>query len=65
MILQPQANADHVQFMNGVDQNDCDSADYSTSVLTNRYYLQTFCWGLGRFLHVVCCCVFPSKGRYW
>ena len=39
---QPQAHADYIESMNGVDWNDHDSADSSTSTWTNRYYLQFF-----------------------
>ena len=49
--------------MNGVDQNNRDSADYSTSIRTNRYYLRIFCWGLDRVVHVVYVVVcFLAKG---
>ncbi len=37
-IREPQAHADYVQSMNGVDRNDCDSADYLTTIRMNRYY---------------------------
>ena len=44
--------------MGAVDRNDRDSADYSTSIRTNRYYLRIFCWALDRVIHclyhVVC-----------
>ena len=52
-IREPQAHADYVQSMNGVDRNDRDSADYSTSIRTNRYYLRIFCSGLDRVVHAV------------
>ena len=49
--------------MNGVDRNDRDSADYSTSIRTNRYYLRIFCWGLDRVVHAVYVVVcFLAKG---
>jgi hypothetical protein len=41
-IPEPQAHADYVASMKGVDWNDRDSADYSTSIRTNRYYLRIF-----------------------
>ncbi len=30
-----------------------DSADYSTTIRTNRYYLRIFCWVLDRVIHAV------------
>lgn len=36
-----------------MDQNDWDSSDYSTTIRTNRYYLQIFCWALDRIIHVL------------
>ena len=35
-ILEPHAHADYIKSMNGVDRNDRDSRDYSTSIRTNR-----------------------------
>ena len=47
--------------MNGVDRNDRDSRDNSTSIRTTRYYLRISFWALDRVLHamyqVVCCLV--------
>jgi hypothetical protein len=49
--------------MNGVDWNHCDSADYSTSIWTNCYYLLLFCWGWDRVVHAVYVFVcFLAKG---
>jgi hypothetical protein len=62
-IRQPQAHADYVQSMNGVDRNDRDSADYLTTIWTNHCYLRIFCWGLDRVVHAVCIVVcFLAKG---
>ncbi len=36
-----------------MDRNDRDSADYSTTIRTNRYYLRIFCWALDRVIHAV------------
>ena len=40
-IPAPMAQADYVKFFNAVDRNDRDSADYSTSIRTTRYYLRS------------------------
>ena len=37
------AQQDYVEHFNAVDKNGHDSADYSTSIRTNRYYLCIFC----------------------
>jgi hypothetical protein len=36
--------------MNGVDRNDRDSADYTTSIRINRWYLRIFFWVLDRVI---------------
>jgi hypothetical protein len=48
---QTQAQIDYAEHYNGVDQNDRDSADYSTSIRTTRYYLRIFCWAKDCVLH--------------
>lgn len=45
------AQADYVKFFNAVDRNDRDSADYSTSIRTVRYYLRIMCFSLDRVIH--------------
>jgi len=52
-ILEPRENTNYVVAMNCVDWNDCDSADYSTTIWTSGYYLRIFCWGLDRVVHAV------------
>jgi len=49
----PRARALYAKYFNAVDQNDRDSADYSTSIRTNRYYIRIFCWVLDRVVHVI------------
>ena len=49
----PRAPAQYVTYMNAVDRNDRDSADYSTSIRTNRYYIRIFCWVLDRVIHTL------------
>ena len=48
---------------NDEEGNDRDSADYSTTIRTNRYYLRIFCWALDRVIHaayVVVCFLIKS-----
>ncbi len=52
-IAAPQAQQDYVKYFNAVDRNDCDSADYFTSIHTNHYYLRIFGWILDRVIHVM------------
>ena len=33
----------YIKYFNAVDRNDRDSADYSTSIRTSRYYIRIFC----------------------
>ena len=60
MIRAPHAQQTYVEFFNAVDRNDRDSADYSTSICTNCYYIRIFCWALDCVIHVcyviVCKC---------
>ena len=51
VITAPQSQVDYAEHFNGVDRNDRDSADYSTSIRTTRYYLRIFCWAKDRVLH--------------
>ena len=39
--------------MGAVDKNDRDSADWTTTIRTNRYYLRIFCQALDRVLYTV------------
>jgi hypothetical protein len=45
------ARRDYAKYFNAVDRNDRDSADYSNSIRTNRYYIRIFCWVLDRVVH--------------
>ena len=45
------AQQDYAKMFNVVDRNDRDSADFSTSITTNRFYLMIFCWLLDRVVH--------------
>jgi hypothetical protein len=53
LINAPRAQQDYIKYFNTVDRNGRDSADYSTSICTNRYYLRIFCWILDRVNHVL------------
>ncbi len=46
-----QAQANYVANYNAINRNDRNSVDYSTTIRTNRYYLQIFCWALDRVIH--------------
>ena len=39
--------------MNGVDHKDRDTADWTVSLKSNRFYLQIFCWLLDGVLHAM------------
>eukprot|EP00956_Cyclotella_meneghiniana_P044563 scaffold323191_cov89-Cyclotella_meneghiniana.AAC.1 len=47
----PNAQRDYARHFNAVDRNDRDSADYTTSLRTNRWYLRVFFWLLDRVVH--------------
>jgi hypothetical protein len=42
-----------MKYFNAVDRNNRDSADYLTSIRTNRYYFRIFCWILDWVNHVL------------
>ena len=46
VIEGPRAQRDYITFFNAVDRSDRDSADWSTSIRTNRYYIRILCWVL-------------------
>jgi hypothetical protein len=66
VIPAPFSQKHYREFFNAVDINDRDSADYSTSIRTNRYYLRMLCWSLDRVVHtcyvVVCECAKAGIG---
>ncbi len=54
----PLAQLDYAENYAAVDQNDRDSADYSTSMRANRFYFRIFFWLLDRVIHmmfIICC----------
>ena len=40
----PAIQQNYVKYVNAVDVNDHDIADYSVSIRTNRWYLRVFLW---------------------
>ena len=52
-IRSPQVQEDYSSYFNAVDRNDRDSADYSISIRTNRYYLRIIFWILQQA--IFCC----------
>ena len=64
LIDATRAQQDYMKYFNAVDRNDRDSADYLTSICTNRYYLRIFCWILDRVNHVlyVVVCYLANSG---
>ena len=46
----PPTQTDYVNYFNAVDVNDHDSADCSTSIRTNRWYLRVFLWLVDRVI---------------
>ena len=49
----PLAQLDYAENNAAVDRNDCDSADYSTSMRTNRFYFCIFFWLPDRVIHMM------------
>jgi hypothetical protein len=66
VIRAPLSQKHYREHFNAVDINDRDSADYSTSIRTNRYYIRMLCWSLDRVIHacyvVVCECAKAGVG---
>jgi hypothetical protein len=55
---------DYAQNFNAVDLNDRDSADYSTTIRSNRYYLRIYKWLFDRVPHTLyqACCWLAEAG---
>ena len=49
----PGVQADYGKNFNGVNRNGQDSANYSTTICTNCYYIRIFCWAFHSFIHAV------------
>jgi hypothetical protein len=66
----PVAQKSYAKHYGAVDRNDRDSADYSTSIRTNRWYLRILCWLLDRVVHILYvivsyCAVNGIGPEYW
>ena len=53
IIRSPSVQEDYSSYVNAIDRNDRDSADYNISVRTNRYYLRIIFWILQQA--IFCC----------
>ena len=53
IITGTMAQQDYAKNYAAVDRNDRDSADYSTTIQTYRFYLHIFCWMLDRVVHLI------------
>ena len=53
VIEGPRAQQDYVTFFNAFDRSDRDSADWSNTIRTNRYYIKVLCWLLDRVVHTL------------
>ena len=49
----PRAQRDCITFFNAVDRSDRDSADWTTIIRTNRYYIRILCWVSDRVVHTL------------
>ena len=56
-ISSHQITSDYALHMNGVDHKDRDTADWTVSMKSNRYYLQIFYWLLDSVIHAIYCIV--------
>ena len=52
-VVSPAVIKDYSGSMGGVDRKDRDSADYTTSVRTNRFYLRIFFWAFDSMIHLM------------
>ena len=52
-IQSTQAQQEYVQNYGGVDRNDRDSAEYSTTIQTHRWYLCIFFWLFDHIIHML------------
>jgi hypothetical protein len=50
-IQVPASQQSYVESFSAVDRNDRDSSDYTTSILTNRFYLRLLFWLPDRVIH--------------
>jgi hypothetical protein len=66
VICAPLCLGTYAGWFNAVDRNDHDSADYSTTIHINWYYIRVLCWALDRVLHacyvIICECAKADIG---
>jgi hypothetical protein len=53
----PQVQQEYAKYYSGVDRNDRDSADYTTSLKTHRWYMRYYFYLLDRVVHAMYCVV--------
>ena len=61
----PPIQPEYVKYFNAVDVNDHDSADYSVSIRTNRWYLRVFLWLVDRVVFSCYLIVCYSNKETW
>ena len=64
-IQAPVIQPDYVTYFNEVDINDYDSADYSVSIRTNRWYLRVFLWLVDRVVFSCYLIICHSGNTEW
>jgi hypothetical protein len=52
-VASPPIIPEYSNFMNGVDHKDRDTADYTISIRSNRYYLRIFFWVFDSIIHAM------------
>jgi hypothetical protein len=53
VLRAPCAQLNYAKQFSAIGRNDRDSADYTTSIQTNRWYLRVSFWALDRVVHVL------------
>ena len=61
----PPIQPDYSKYFNAVDVNDHDSADYTVSIRTNRWYLRIFLWLVDRVIFACYLIVCHSNKPMW
>jgi hypothetical protein len=69
ILRAPRSQGTYAMHFHAVDRNDRDSADYTVSIRTNRWYLRVFFWIVDRVVHmlfvVAVYCVKAKVGPEW
>ena len=53
ILAAPRVQRKYVTYFNAVDKNGRDSAEHSTTIKTNRYYIRIMTWILDRVIHTM------------